>query len=423
VCSMVEEQVRGQEVPEVGCGIVIGIDVSKGWIDWRACRPGQWEKRHHLPQDWEGFTSLEQHLVSRRAQGQQVWVGLEPTGPYGLCLQEWFLERGWRVVQVNPYHVHRTKEIPDNSPRKDDEKDPGVIAELVWRGSYQQVRRVFGPYAELRAGISEWYSLTKKQTAARNEAQALLEVWFPEVRTLFQDPLCKSVRTLIRHYESPEALVRGRLGSLEGRLREGTHGRGGRYGTALREAAAQSVALREGQRSRVRALRGLLTQLEGYEVRREQLREELAESLAQTREGKYLLSVPLVGVVLAGGLLGECGPLAEFRRSSQVEKFVGLHLYGLASGKRTGRLHVSKRGRRGARALLGQLAALHVKAGGLCQAWAAEAKGKGKRPLQIQVAVARKFLRVMHALSTREQYFDPKHWHAGAQTADGVPVL
>ena len=32
---------------------------------------------------------------------------------------------------VNPHHVHKTKELDDNSPSKSDRKDPRVIAGLV----------------------------------------------------------------------------------------------------------------------------------------------------------------------------------------------------------------------------------------------------------------------------------------------------
>jgi transposase len=422
VSSMGKEQVRRQAVPDAMHGVVIGIDISKGWIDWRACRPGEWGRRHHTAQSREGFLRLERELQTRTERGEEVWVGAEPTGSYGLCLQEWLLGHGRRVVLVNPYHVHRTKEISDNSPRKDDEKDPGVIADLVWGAHYYRPRSVQGPYAELRAGIGEWSSLARKRTAARNEAQALLEVWFPELVRSFKDPLCLTGQALIRHYDSPQALAKAPLRSVQQELAKATHGRCRRFAQQMQEAAAVSVALAEGQQSRVRALRTLLDELTCIEARQERLREELAGWLAQTREGQYLLSVPRMKVILVGGLLGECGPLADFARYAELEKFVGLHLFRLTSGQRRGRFHVAKRGRSGARALLGTLAALHVQEGGLCHAWAQELRARGKKPLEIQMAVARKLLRMLHALSRQERFFDSQRWHAGSETADDEPV-
>ena len=421
--SVSEERERRQVVPDAGCGVVVGVDISKGRADWRGCRPGQWGKRHHLVQDEAGFLGFEEQLRALAEEGREVWVAMEPTGPYGLCLQEWLLERGWRTVLVNPYHVHRTQEIPDNSPGKDDAKDPGVIAELVWRGSYSHPRHVEGPYAELRAGIREWFSLAKKRTATENEARALLEVWFPELGRLFRSGLCLSVRAVITRYESPQAVLGAGKGRLRRTLRAGTSGQGGRYAEAILEAAKQSVALREGQLSRVRALRGLVAQLELVERRQEQLRGELEQSLTETAEGECLRSVPRLGVIIAAGLLGECGPLGDFPREAALEKFVGLHLYRRASGMRRGKPHITKRGRSGARALLGRLAALHMQPGGLGWAWAQRQRERGKQGVEIQVGLARKLLGLVHGLCRRHEHFDRKRWEAGAQVADGVGVL
>jgi transposase len=418
VSSIDEKQGRRQAVPDPLRGVVFGVDVSKSWIDWRACRLGEWGRRQHARQNRPGFLSFEQQLREQVEAGQEVWVAFEPTGPYSLCLQEWLLARKWRTVLVNPYHVHRTAEIPDNSPQKDDGKDPRVIADLVWRGSYHRPRSVAGPYAELRAGIAEWESLTKKHTAARNEAQALLAVWFPELQGVWKDPLCKGAQAVIRHYESPQALARAPRRSVERKLAEATHGRGRRSAEPAQAAAMESVALTEGQRSRVRALRTLLDELARLEARRETLRGEMAAWVDETREGEYLLSLPWIGPVVVGGLLGECGPFPDFRRFAELEKFVGLNLYGRSSGQRHGRRRLSKRGRSGARKLLGQYAASHVKEGGLCYAWAQQQRAKGKEPLQIQMAVARKLLRVMHGVSTHEQRFDRGRWCAGVKTAD-----
>jgi transposase len=47
-------------------------------------------------------------------------MGLEPTGHYWFALATWMITNGISVVQVNPYAVKQTKEVEDNSQRKDD---------------------------------------------------------------------------------------------------------------------------------------------------------------------------------------------------------------------------------------------------------------------------------------------------------------
>ena len=51
---------------------------------------------------------------------------------------------------VNPHHVHKTKELDDNSPSKNDRKDPRVIAGLVRDVRYFYSYMPTGVYAGLR---------------------------------------------------------------------------------------------------------------------------------------------------------------------------------------------------------------------------------------------------------------------------------
>lgn len=41
-----------------------------------------------------------------------------------------------KPVHVNPHHVHKSKELDDNNPSKDDRKDPKTIAALVNEGRF-----------------------------------------------------------------------------------------------------------------------------------------------------------------------------------------------------------------------------------------------------------------------------------------------
>ena len=49
-----------------------------------------------------------------------------------------------------PYHVKQTKELDDNSPTKNDRKDPKAIAKLVSEGRYTYPYMPEGIYTDLR---------------------------------------------------------------------------------------------------------------------------------------------------------------------------------------------------------------------------------------------------------------------------------
>lgn len=69
-----------------------------------------------------------------RFKCNEVIVGYESTGPYGEPMLHYLMKKPVRIVQVNPMHTKRVKEINDNSPLKTDEKDPRVIADRrQWR--------------------------------------------------------------------------------------------------------------------------------------------------------------------------------------------------------------------------------------------------------------------------------------------------
>lgn len=100
----------------------------------------------------EGFQSAKAWALELAAANDkhQIVLGLEPTGHYWFCLAAWMVSNDISVVQVNPYAVKQTKELEDNSQRKDDRKDPKLIANLVKDGNYGMPYLPEGLYADLR---------------------------------------------------------------------------------------------------------------------------------------------------------------------------------------------------------------------------------------------------------------------------------
>ena len=421
--SMTGRRQRRQGVPDPQRGVVVALDISKGRLDYGCFEWGRGSRIRRLRQDLLGFVALEEVLQERLRQGQEVWLALEPTGPYGLCAQEWFLNRGWKVVLVNPYHVKRTREVSDNSPGSSDAKSPRVIADLVWQGHYHNPRVLEGPYGELRAAAGEWQALSKEHTRLCNQVQAQLELWFPEVQGLFCSPLAKSVRGVVRAYASVgEISHRGRA-RLRRVLVKATSGRCGHRAEAILAAARTSVALRQGQGARHRHLVGLLERLELVERRQAELKGEMAVLAAQCPEAAYLQSVPGVKTLTVARLLGECGSFADFATYGRLEKFLGMNLISVSSGQQQGQARLSKRGRAGARAALCQAVVGMVRKGQLYEAEAKRLRDTGSHWLEIRVALARKLLEVLYALARDQRYFDGARSGAGARTADGRGIL
>jgi transposase len=409
-----------QEIPDLNYGIVIGVDISKRKIDYGAYRADEKSKTFSIKQDSEGFAVFKKFVEELEDSGYKPWVAYEPTGPYSSCFKEWLNTSNWRVVQVNPYHVKRTKEVRDNSPGKTDSKDPRVIADLVWSGCYQEQLCLDGIYAELRAVSVEWASLTKKLCANRNELGSLLEVWFPELGDIFKDITCKSAAGIIRRYSSVSEIKVSRLLNMRSTLKKASSGRMLNKAEEIIAAAKVSIAPSCGQGARYNAIIFLLDMIQTLKDRQEQIKEEMNKYLLKLPEAQCMLSMPGTGTISIAGILGECGNINRFKNCSQLEKFLGLNLYEVSSGKHIGRKRISKRGRNLARYLVCNMAFWHMRSKGLYGGYTKELKSKGKKSGEIRVAIARKILRKLYAIARDHTFFDAARFHTGARIEDGL---
>ena len=146
---------------------------------------GMGRKRSHLPsattdKDFERFyTKL---CAFRDAHGLETAViGFESTGVYGVPLIYFLRTKQVRLVQVNPMHTNRVKELNGNSPNKTDRKDPRVIADIMMLGHALSVVVPSGAAAELRCLVHARERARARRTVVCNQLHALVYVIFPEL--------------------------------------------------------------------------------------------------------------------------------------------------------------------------------------------------------------------------------------------------
>ena len=97
--------------------------------------------------------------------GKKIIVGVEPTGHYWFNFADYCQSKNMTVVTVAPQHVKHSKEMDDNTQRKDDRKDPRVIAKLVIEGRYCIPYRPKGVYAELRVAYNRRCEIVEAETS------------------------------------------------------------------------------------------------------------------------------------------------------------------------------------------------------------------------------------------------------------------
>jgi transposase len=349
----------------------------------------------------EGFEKFSHMIVAaqNRFRCSEVMVGYESTGPYAEPLVHYLRDKPVSIVQVNPMHTKRLKEVNDNSPGKTDDKDPRVIADIIRLGRALSVVVPEGDAAYLRRLNNARERHVGERTAVLNQMQQLVFLIFPEFKTVIKQMIGKTVRFILKNYTTPE-----RIGALDKQvlgeeMRKKSWGRLGiKEAELLIAAARQTVGIREGVAGILLDIRHVIAQLEVVEGFISEIEGEMAMTLGRIPCSARLLSIKGFGVITAAGLIGEVGDFSKFRTQSEVVKLAGLDLYEVSSGKRKGEKRITKRGRSLIRKILYFTAIQMIRKNGIMHDYYERLTGRGMVRMRALVAVMRKLLRIIHAI-------------------------
>jgi transposase len=348
-----------------------------------------------------GFEKLWKTVVRAKLAKDldETVVGFESTGAYGEPLQHFLKDKPVRLVQVNPMHTKRVKELQGNSPAKTDPKDPKVIADIIELGHGLTVIIPEGAAAELRRLTQARERLMKRRTALLNQVQDLVFISFPEFLQVMKGVKTKSAQYLLCHFTTAQDIVKQGLEALTTTLKRISRGKLGiAKAQALYEGAQHSVGIREGLITVTWEIKEMLGSLEACERLVDSLEQEMSQRLSEIPYSHLILSMKGIGKVTAAGIIGEVGDFTKFDRTKELLKHAGLDLFEISSGKHKGNKRISKRGRPGLRKLLYFAALGTVRKGGVMHEHYQRHLQKGMKPVKALVAIARKLLCVIFAM-------------------------
>lgn len=350
---------------------------------------------------------------------EQIVIGFESTGPYAEPLFHFLRKKDVKLVQVNPVHTKRVKELTGNSPNKTDKKDPRVIADVICLGHALTLIVPEGPAAELRRLTQTRERAIKTRTSMINQLQHLIFVIFPEFLKVLKIST-KTARYLIKHYTTPEKIYALGLQSLNQQLKKVSRGKLDQHrAKQLHEAAADSIGITEGKQSIVFEIEHLVGRIEAEDQFIDSLEKQMRVYLQQISYSQNMLSIKGLGEVTVAGLIGEVADFNKFDTISEVMKLAGLDLYEISSGKHRGQRRISKRGRPLMRKLLFFAAINAVKSKGIMHDKYQQMLGRGMLKMKALVAISRKLLGLIFAIvrdNTKylENYSDIYHYKLAA---------
>jgi transposase len=329
----------------------------------------------------------------------EILVGYESTGPYAEPLVHYLVNKEVKIVQVNPMHTKKMKEVNDNSPLKTDDKDPRVIADIIRLGRALTLVVPEGDAAYLRRLNNARERHVGEQTAFLNQLQQLVFLIFPEFKTVLKDMKGKTAQYILKRYSTPERIGTLSKEALGEEMRKRSMGKFGiKDAESLIGLARKTVGIKEGVAGILLDIKHILMQLEAEGRFISEIEAEMGVTLERIPCSAKLLSIKGLGTVSVAGLIGEVGDFSKFSTQSEIMKLAGLDLYEISSGQRKGQRRISKRGRSLLRKILFYAAIQMIRKNGIMYEYYTRLTGRGMERMRALIAVSRKLLRIIHAI-------------------------
>ena len=390
--------------------LIVGIDVGS---ETHYARAFDWRNYEYTKKPLE-FSNTEAGFLTFKAwmkdlaekHGKNVVIpGMEPTGHYWFALGKFLQDNGMKPVHVNPHHVKKSKELDDNSPSKNDRKDPKTIAALVNEGRFSYPYIPTGIYAEIRSLSNLRFQTQEELTRIKNRIARWFSIYFPEYKDVYGDVKAVSGRKVLQIAPLPEDIKKLGAEGVNQIWRDAKlRGAGMKRAKTLVSAAEHSVGSKEAPEAARIELRHLLNDLDVYATRLDELLHRIEAILEEIPYVDKLMEIKGIGLITVSGFLAEVGDIKRFDNPKQLQKLAGYAIVADQSGKHNGESRISYRGRKRLRYVLYEAAISVVGKNAEFREIHEYYRTRKKNPLkkmQSVVAVACKIIRIFYAILTK----------------------
>ena len=147
-----------------------------------------------------------------------------------------------------------------------------------------------------------------------------------------------------------------------------------------------------------------------YDTRRNRLRSQIESIYWKLTENEEIIPIAdekIMQPFYLGRILGETGPLSDFKHIEMLNKYGGLNLRKRESGKYKGKLRMSKKGRAPLRGILGGMAFKMVKKQQIFGEYYHRRKKDEKIPgTKLLANVERKILKIIFGMAKRKENYN-----------------
>ena len=353
--------------------------------------------------DYDGFYLLLSKLAP--LDQNSIIIGLESTAHYGDNLVRFLISKDFKVCVLNPI---QTSSMRKNNVRKTktDKVDTFVIAKtLMMQDSLRFMTLDDLDYIELKELGRFRQKLVKQRTRLKIQLTSYVDQVFPELQYFFKSGLHQnSVYALLKEAPTPTAIASMHMTHLAHLLEVASHGHFGKEkARQLRVLAQKSVGVNDSSLSI--QINHTIEQIELLDSQLFHTELEMANLV--TCLHSVIMTIPGIGFINGGMILGEIGDIHRFSEPKKLLAFAGLdpsvHQSGNFQAQRT---RMSKRGSRVLRYALINAAHNVVKNNATFKAYYDAKRAEGRTHYNALGHCAGKLVRVIWKMLTDEVEFN-----------------
>jgi len=292
--------------------------------------------------DLEGFKKLRKELLSHTESLDEVRIGIEETGIYSKNISEFLALCGFTVHMINPVLTSNSRKSQSVRLTKTDAIDSLAICRYVEYNfkrlnSYTPTLYIYDEIKSLsRARIDIQMRLNK----AKTEWARLLDITFPEFKKTYNHH-SKWVYHLFSEYSTTDKISKMHNKTLIELLSI----QGNRKDAAIHIKKLAKVTVGKTSKTYGFLIRNTLKDIKHHSDQMKELKIEIENIILE--HFANLLTIPGVGPVTAGLIVGEIGDIKRFNSPNALVAYAGLDPIVYESGQfKAHRVNISKRGSR-----------------------------------------------------------------------------
>lgn len=268
--------------------------------------------------NFTGFSSLLEKIS--KFPTTEILIGLESTGHYGENFINFFFQKGFNIVVINPLQTShlRKANIRDS---KNDRLDSINIAKALLFGEHRYVTQNNLTNFALKKLTRFRRNLIKQKTKFKIQLVSLLDIIFPELQYFFKSGVhSNAIYTLLKKYPSTEKIAALREKTLFSILNKASKGHyKEEHASQLKSLAKSSVGIKDTSVSM--HIPQLIKLIEMLDSQINSMEEKIKSSIDKE---SVVLSIPGINFVAAASILGEINDIDNFDSSSKLLAFSGL---------------------------------------------------------------------------------------------------